>query len=135
MTVARWSHTATRLPSGKVLVVGGAYGNLGALAVAELFDPATGTWSRTGFLTTPRADHTATLLPSGKVLVAGGWTPAGNTTMSVASAEVYDPATGNWTATGSLTQPYSGHKATLLPSGKALRAPSPQLATPILRRS
>ena len=64
-------HTATLLPNGKVLVAGGL--NAAAfLASAELYDPASGTWTATGSLTTARDVHTATLLPNGKVLVAGG---------------------------------------------------------------
>ena len=68
---ARFWHTATLLPSGKVLVAGGY--NDGSLSSAELYDPATGTWSGTVSLNA-RALHTATLLLSGKVLVAGGAT-------------------------------------------------------------
>ena len=65
------SHTATLLPNGKVLVAGG-YLEAASLASAELYDPATGTWSATGSLATGARNHTATLLPNGKVLVAGG---------------------------------------------------------------
>ena len=68
----RTSHTATLLPNGKVLVAGG-YNGFGSLSSAELYDPATGSWSPTGSLGTARDSHTATLLPNGKVLVAGGF--------------------------------------------------------------
>src|ERR1051325_7686022 len=105
-------HTATLLPSGKVLVAGGSH----FPASAELYDPATGTWSVTGTLITPRYGyHTATLLPDGRVLVAGG-------RYNVASAELYNPATGTWTATGSLHTGRSDHTATLLLNGKVLVA-------------
>src|SRR5262249_42574182 len=63
----------------------------------------------TGSLATARNNHTATLLPSGKVLVAGGFENG-----SLASAEVYDPATGVWAATGSLVTARYFHTATLL---------------------
>ena len=60
------------LPNGKVLVAGGYNGSGHLLSSAELYDPASGTWSATGSLNTAREFHTATLLPNGKVLVAGG---------------------------------------------------------------
>ena len=65
-------HTATLLPNGKVLVAGGCIMAVDDLSSAELYDPATGTWTATGSLGTARYGHTATLLPNGKVLVAGG---------------------------------------------------------------
>jgi len=70
MAEARWSHTATLLQDGKVLVVGGL-DILGApLATAELYDPTTGTFSPTGSMAVKRESQTATLLSNGKVLVA-----------------------------------------------------------------
>ncbi len=72
MASAHWSHTATLLPDGKVLVAGGNYDTV-ILATAELYDPATGRWTATGSMAEERHSHTATLLPNGKVLVAGGY--------------------------------------------------------------
>ena len=89
LSTARSSHTATLLPSGKVLVAAGQ-GSTSPLSSAELYDPAAGTWTTTGSVPTARSAHTATLLSSGKVLVAGG---VGNSGF-LSSAELYDPATG-----------------------------------------
>src|SRR5438270_826302 len=93
-----YGHTATLLPNGKILIVGGIFSNglsQGELSSAELYDPATGMWTITGNLNTARADHIAMLLPNGKVLVAGGAINCGNY-CSIHSAELYDPATGSW---------------------------------------
>jgi len=70
----------------------------------------------TGSLRTPRLQHTSTLLPNGKVLVTGGT----DLFFTFASAELYDPARGTWTATGSLATPRTHHIATLLPNGNVL---------------
>ena len=75
-----------------------------------------GNYTGTGSLAVARANHTATPLPDGKVLVSGGNSTAG----FLASAELYDPATGLWTPTGSLATPCYYHTATLLPDGKVL---------------
>jgi hypothetical protein len=115
LAVARGSHTATVLSTGRVLVVGGL-GASGSLASAELHDPATGTWAATGPLSAPRAEHAAILLTSGRVLVVGGTGSGG----PLASAELYDPATGTWAATGPLATPRAGATATALPSGQVL---------------
>jgi N-acetylneuraminic acid mutarotase len=123
LVTARHDHTATLLPSGKVLVAGGDNGS--SLASAELYDPTTNTWSPAGSLATDRYHHTATLLPSGKVLVADGYRfhdYPGYYSVSLASAELYDPATNTWSAAGSLATDRYHHTATLLPSGKVLVA-------------
>ncbi len=123
MVTPRSGHTATLLPDGKVLVEGGA-GISSVLASAELYDPSTRRWAATGNMITSRASHTATLLPNGKVLVAGGYDHINAITGFdiVASAELYDPSTGRWTATGSMVTPHWGHTATLLDDGKVLVA-------------
>ena len=84
MSSARHYATATLLLNGKALITGG--GN----AVAELYDPATGTFTATGSMVADRMWHTATLLPDGTVLIAGGYPGS-------ASTEIYNPATGSFT--------------------------------------
>ena len=122
MTDARLLHTATLLPNGKVLIAGGATSSFPwFLARAELYDPATSTFTPTiGSMTTDRYWHTATLLPNGKVLVAGG---ANFFSASLASADLYDPATSTFSpTTGSMTGARAEHTETLLPNGKVLAA-------------
>jgi hypothetical protein len=70
---------------------------------AEVYDPATDTWSTTGSLATARSNHPATLLPSGKVLVAGGY----NNTGSLSSAELYESVVANSTAVTASSNPAS----------------------------
>ncbi|MHB9140008.1 MAG: Kelch repeat-containing protein, partial [Victivallaceae bacterium] len=115
MGSAKNSHTATLLPNGKILVAGGYNG--ASISLAELYDPATKTFSATGSMSSAREGHSATLLPNGKVLVAGG-SGAG----ILSSAELYDPAAGTFSATGSMSSARTAHTATLLPNGKVLVA-------------
>ncbi len=110
--------TATLLANGKVLIAGG-YGLNSASNTAELYDPATETWSLTGGLKTARYWHTATLLENGQVLVTGG-SDDGDLASTLASAELYDPVTGQWSATANLNRTRIFHTATLLADGKVL---------------
>jgi len=125
LVTPRDGHTATLLGSGRILVVGGwtdaTYSVSARTATAELYDPGTGTSAATGAMATARSRATAVLLQSGKVLVAGGL-GGPTSSSSLASAELYDPATGTWSATGSMGQAKYGFSATLLPSGKVLVA-------------
>jgi hypothetical protein len=115
-------HSVTLLADGRVLVAGGGGAEAGnAWKTAELYDPATGTWTATGNMLESRHDHTATLLPDGRVLVAGGLASFA-TDGVLASAEVYDPGTGTWTATASMTGTRHGHAASLLADGRVLLA-------------
>lgn len=118
LLTARDSHTATLLPNGKVLIVGGEDSNFVPLASAELYDPATGTFTSTGSLAHARLNHTATLLLNGKVLITGG----AGLTGTLATAELYDPATGTFTSGGVMARERQSHTATLLASGKVLLA-------------
>jgi hypothetical protein len=108
MTEPRSFHTATRLHNGEVLMTGGCTGT------ADLYDPASHTFTRTGSRTVVRCVQTATLLADGRVLIAGG-DPSG-------SAELYDPSSGTFTPTGDMIGRQSGHTATLLPDGRVLIA-------------
>lgn len=118
---SHFQHTATLLPSGRVLVAGS---DVVSGVSAELYDPATETWTATGSMLSPRSQHTATLLPSGRVLVVGGayYDDGRGAEIILATAELYDPATGTWTATGAMISPRVEHTATLLLSGRVLVA-------------
>lgn len=116
MTAPRGLQTTTLLPDGRILIVGGFQDENTRQASAEVFDPATRTFTAVASVSAPRAGHTATLLPNGKVLVAGG--DSNSTTLT--SAELFDPGTDTFTPTGSLSTARSFHTATLLRNGKVL---------------
>jgi len=112
MSVARYDHTATLLcdlssgscSNNKVLIAGGADNT------AELFDPASKTFSMTGSMATARLGHTATLRNDGMVLLAG----------PDQSAELYDPTSGTFSVTGTMTIARQSHTATKLGDGTVL---------------
>jgi hypothetical protein len=116
--IPRWTQVSTNLPpsaatmttlaDGRALLTGGQ----GRSNTAEIYDPATGTYSATTPMLVGRASHSATLLQDGRVLVAGG--------DGVGTAEIYDPTTATWTATGSMSGPRAYHTATLLQDGRVL---------------
>ncbi len=119
----RWAATATTLLDGRVLIVGGI-SHSGVLSDAQLYDPATGTFAVTGFMNTPRVSHTATRLRSGRVLVTGG-TDRVDGGFPNQSAEIWDPVSATFTATGVMTSFLDGRfgaTATLLNDGSVLVA-------------
>ena len=124
MTDARTYHIAVPLPDGTALVSGGVPRSDGPsplLASAELYDPALGTWTPTGRMIDVRNDFAATLLSDGRVLVVG----SASSTLEgdgLASAELYDPRSGTWTATWSMKAARWFHTATLLVDGTVLVA-------------
>ena len=84
MSSAHAWHTATLLADGRVLVAGGGGISGIPLAIAEIYNPALGTWSGTRSMTSARSLHTATLLTDGRVLVGGGFGAS-----PLSSAEIY----------------------------------------------
>jgi uncharacterized protein (DUF2147 family) len=117
--VARFSHTATLLRNGKVLVAGGMTRNGVWLDSAELYDPSSGRFRAISRLHSQRAGATATLLTNGKVLIAGGNDGSGK---GLATAEIYDQDTDSFSATGNLGTPRGHAIAVLLKTGKVLIA-------------
>lgn len=106
--------TLTALPDGRVLRAGGYGTGQTPLASAELFTPGTGTWTSTPAMSTARAGHCAVLLADGDVLVAGGTTATSAGPSVVASAELYRPSTGQWTAVPPMATARTGHLAVRL---------------------
>ena len=127
----RKHHTATLLQDGTVLLAGGipvddATPSITVLNEAERYNPVTGAFTPVGTMTQARTGHAATLLASGKALITGGnaaWSDTLDTTPlpATATAELWDPATGQFTT---LAHPMSvarrNHTATLLGNGQVL---------------
>jgi hypothetical protein len=115
--------TATRLNSGRVLVLGGQGGGLHeweASSSAQVYDPATREWSTRSPMQDGRVEHTATLLADGRVLVAGGTGLCCDGPRS--STETYDPATLGFTPQPAMAAARQRHVAVRLEDGRVLVA-------------
>ena len=116
MAFARVRHTATVLPDGRVMVIGGLGDDRTALNSVEIYDANSNKWLPGPPLAKARAGHTATLLADGRVLVAGGADADG---APVARAEIWSSG-GEWHDAGELLLPRSEHAATVLKDGSVL---------------
>ena len=117
LTANRMNHAAAVLGDGRVLVIGGTADGTNALATVDIYDPVTRTVGVGPSLSTPRMSATATTTLDGKVAVIGG----SNGSQDLASAEIFDPATGQITLSASnLAIPRSGHNAFLLPNNNSI---------------
>ncbi len=126
MNSARSNPASALLADGRVLVAGGRYidgaHDVRFLDSTELWDPATGTWSRTGRLTATRLGASAVTLADGRVLIVGGIASQESSPIEQASAEVYDPMAGTWSSAGVLEKARSGFALVALADGGAIVA-------------
>ena len=125
LNVRRALATATLLPNGQVLVAGGRWCPSAPpatcnftfrTATAELYNPATGTWTLTGPMTQARHTTASVLLNDGRVIVPAGFTNAGNGN----NADIYNPATGTWSPTSNLNFARARQGAMLLQDGRVM---------------
>lgn len=113
-------HTATLLPDGRVVVIGGATPRTNTPARVAIYDPAVQSWSQGASNDIARYGHTATLLPNGKILVAGGAGGYDDATASTSDADLYDPATNHWSSAPDMARQRYRAAATLLSDGRVL---------------
>ena len=125
MSTPRFEHSATLLDDGRLLIAGGQgppiSGSSAALASTEIYDPAVDSFRKSNDMGDARFNHVAVKLPDRSVLVVGG---AGGTNgdTSLATAEVFNPGDGSWTAAGPLSGSRTGHSAAVFPDGRVLVA-------------
>lgn len=119
MNYPRYAHTATLLGDGRVLIAGGMEERNRSAASAEVYYPATSLFTETGSMKNKRVGHSATLLRDGRVLITGG----SNEIFylgALRSAEIYNPATGEFSETEEMNVARLGHRSVLLPDGRVL---------------
>src|SRR5262249_49630465 len=123
MVAGRELHTATLMRNGKVLIAGGEDLKGYAVARAETYDPALGSFTLASSMNLGRYGHTATPLPNGEGLIAGGERiDEDGFDIVLSSTEIYDGMTGRFRPTGNMRVPRKHHTATLLRDGRVLIA-------------
>ena len=124
LSAARGNHAAALLPDGRVLIAGGNGNDPAAPPLGtEIFDPATGQFTSGGDLRQPRDSHAAVALTDGRILVIGGEVPpevSGVVGVGATATEIFDPATGRWSAGPHLDEAFYAATVTLLSNGKVL---------------
>jgi hypothetical protein len=115
MSTGRNDPAVVVLQDGRVLAAGGGMGSelLDRHRSAEIFDPHTGEWTPTGAMKVPRSEveYASVLLPDGRVLVPGGFRAHAT---PVSSSDLYDPRTGKWADSGSMSIERAGHCSIVL---------------------
>ena len=137
LNTARTGTAAAVLADGRVLVAGGLYTGGAAqservLDSSEVWDPGSGAWSLTGQMAATRWGASVVTLADGRVLIVGGVASLESAPTQQASAEVYDPTTGQWSSAGTLATARSGFVLVALPDGGALVAGGSGTRVPIL---
>ncbi len=123
MGTARSLHIAVTLNDNRVLVIGGVDSAGAILSSCEVYDPATNSFTPTNSMSTPRMLHAACKLADGRVMVAGGASALDLVNLSVtalSSVEIWDPATGNWTAANAIGGTRIGPALTLLSTNQVM---------------
>lgn len=125
MSSPRALHLAVPLANDRVLLIGGANATGGVLASCEVYDPTTNSFTPTGSMATPRILHAACRLADGRVMVAGGTSTLQPDALaaiggSLASVEIWDPATGQWSGTAAIGGPRLGLALSLLPNNQVM---------------
>lgn len=125
MTTPREFHDAVALADGRVMLVGGVGPccSFPALGSADIYDPATGTWTATGSMAFTRIHPSLATLADGRVMATGGYSGSGfGSVPNGPDVEIWDPASGTWSPTGSLSVPRSGSTLSVLGDGRVLAA-------------
>ena len=122
MDTSRLAAASIKLQNGNILIAGGQTRGFLATNSAEIYDPLTGMFTSVNPMNNSRTNPSATLLTDGKVLIIGGYEGDSETGTPLATAEIYDPKTGTFALTGSLTIGRRNHTATLLNDGTVLVA-------------
>ena len=115
MLHSRVNHSATLLPDGRVLVVGGMDGGFNPLRTSEVFDPETNLWTTADEMREARTEHSATLLEDGRVIVTGGMNEK---LQIIGTTEIFDPETGKWSEFEGMRTVRRGHFTLPLPDGR-----------------